>query len=84
MRSARPQETTGGVLPALIVECDREPASAQDIAAVASNPIDTHEQSAAARISCSAQAGSLGALDPRGSAVGFHVLARSRRRSSSS
>jgi 3-hydroxybutyryl-CoA dehydrogenase len=69
-----PLEKTGGVLPALIVECDREPASAQELAAVASNPIDTHEhaQGGAHLVLC--QAGSLGALDPRGSAVGFHVL----------
>jgi 3-hydroxybutyryl-CoA dehydrogenase len=69
-----PEEKTGGVLPALIVECDREPASAQEIAAVASNPIDTHEQSGGGAHLVLCQAGSLGALDPRGSAVGFHVL----------
>jgi 3-hydroxybutyryl-CoA dehydrogenase len=69
-----PEEKTGGVLPALIVECDREPASAHEIAAVASNPIDTHEQSGGGAHLVLCQAGSLGALDPRGSAVGFHVL----------
>ncbi|HWF30968.1 MAG TPA: 3-hydroxyacyl-CoA dehydrogenase NAD-binding domain-containing protein [Solirubrobacteraceae bacterium] len=69
-----PEEKTGGVLPALIVECDREPASAQELAAVASNAIDTHEQSQGGAHLVLCQAGSLGALDPRGSAVGFHVL----------
>ncbi|HEY2217179.1 MAG TPA: 3-hydroxyacyl-CoA dehydrogenase family protein, partial [Solirubrobacteraceae bacterium] len=71
-----PLDSTGGVLPALIVECDRSPSSPSDVAvarAAAGEP-DKHEisQGGAHMVLC--QAGSLGALDPHGSAVGFHVL----------
>jgi 3-hydroxybutyryl-CoA dehydrogenase len=71
-----PHDPTGGVLPALIVECDRLPASREG-AATDSRSRDAREQSppqgGAHLLLC--QAGSLGALDPGGSAVGFHVLA---------
>ncbi len=74
MRS--PHDPTGGVLPALIVECDRVPAP-QDGGAPARPSAREHAQApthgGAHLVLC--QAGSLGALDPGGSAVGFHVLA---------
>ncbi|HEY2570677.1 MAG TPA: 3-hydroxyacyl-CoA dehydrogenase [Solirubrobacteraceae bacterium] len=70
-----PHDPTGGVLPALIVECDRL-APAQLAGADASQR-ETHRQpltqGGAHLVLC--QAGSLSALDPGGSAVGFHVLA---------
>jgi len=72
-----PHDPTGGVLPALIVECDRVPASRG--AAAGADPIarELHSQpdtqGGAHLVLC--QAGSLAALDPAGSAVGFHVLA---------
>jgi 3-hydroxybutyryl-CoA dehydrogenase len=62
-----PHDPTGGVLPALIVECERVPV-AEGVGEAAG---DTH--GGARLLLC--QAGSLGALDPAGSAVGFHVLA---------
>jgi 3-hydroxybutyryl-CoA dehydrogenase len=71
-----PHDPTGGVLPALIVECDRLPASRGRVATDARHR-EAREQSppqgGAHLLLC--QAGSLGALDPGGSAVGFHVLA---------
>ncbi|HEV7527853.1 MAG TPA: 3-hydroxyacyl-CoA dehydrogenase [Solirubrobacteraceae bacterium] len=70
-----PHDPTGGVLPALIVECDRL-APAQ-LAGADASPRETHRrpptQGGAHLVLC--QAGSLSALDPGGSAVGFHVLA---------
>ena len=71
MRS--PHDPTGGVLPALIVECDRTPAAqgSGDAAGVSHGEPPMH--GGARLLLC--QAGSLGALDPAGSAVGFHVLA---------
>ena len=70
-----PHDPTGGVLPALIVECDRVPAeqSASAVAGHASRTRTRTTQGGAHLVLC--QAGSLGALDPDGSAVGFHVLA---------
>jgi 3-hydroxybutyryl-CoA dehydrogenase len=72
-----PHDPTGGVLPALIIECDRLPIPLEGISASDSRTRELHEQSApqggAHLLLC--QAGSLGALDPGGSAVGFHVLA---------
>jgi len=69
-----PYDPTGGVLPALIVECDRDPAG-RGPAFSARRP-DRREQSppqgGACLVLC--KAGSLGALDPGGSAVGFHVV----------
>jgi 3-hydroxybutyryl-CoA dehydrogenase len=64
-----PHQPSGGVLPSLIVECDRAPLYLQ------SDPQadETPPEGGAARLLLCAQ-GSLGALDPAGSAVGFHVL----------
>lgn len=71
-----PHDPTGGVLPALIVECDRKPAPRDPLSAVEVRTRELHENSApqggAHLLLC--QAGSLAALDPGGSAVGFHVL----------
>jgi 3-hydroxybutyryl-CoA dehydrogenase len=63
-----PHQPSGGVLPSLIVECDREPAEEDALGATA----EAADRGAARMILCSS--GSLGALDPAGSAVGFHVL----------
>jgi 3-hydroxybutyryl-CoA dehydrogenase len=70
-----PHDPTGGVLPALIVECDRVPAAQEAPADSVSRELHSqpHTQGGAHLVLC--QAGSLGALDPAGSAVGFHVLA---------
>ncbi len=72
-----PHDPTGGVLPALIVECDRTPASGEGNPGTELGTRGLTDQSTpqggAHLVLC--QAGSLGALDPRGSAVGFHVLA---------
>jgi 3-hydroxybutyryl-CoA dehydrogenase len=69
-----PHDPTGGVLPALIVECDR---LAPQLAGADAGQRETHRrpptQGGAHLVLC--QAGSLSALDPGGSAVGFHVLA---------
>jgi 3-hydroxybutyryl-CoA dehydrogenase len=67
-----PHDPTGGVLPALIVECDRVPAAGDAIHA-GTQQAEAPTQGGAHLVLC--QAGSLGALDPDGSAVGFHVLA---------
>jgi 3-hydroxybutyryl-CoA dehydrogenase len=71
-----PHDPTGGVLPALIVECDRTPV-AQAARGDGDAPRGLHAQAptqgGAHLVLC--QAGSLAALDPDGSAVGFHVLA---------
>jgi 3-hydroxybutyryl-CoA dehydrogenase len=70
-----PYDPTGGVLPALVVECDREPVVRGPLANA--RPPDrsrqTSPQGGACLLLC--RAGSLGALDPAGSAVGFHVIA---------
>jgi 3-hydroxybutyryl-CoA dehydrogenase len=67
-----PHDSTGGVLPSLVIECDRAP-SAADEPAAGTPPTREHPQGGAHLILC--EAGSLGRLDPGGSAVGFHVLA---------
>ena len=71
-----PHDPTGGVLPALIVECDRTPAPLPHQSAIDVRTRELHDDSApqggAHLLLC--QAGSLGALDPGGSAVGFHAL----------
>jgi 3-hydroxybutyryl-CoA dehydrogenase len=71
-----PHDPTGGVLPALIVECDPvAPEASEHGAAEGSRPeLREHAgaQGGAHLMLC--RAGSLAALDPRGSAVGFHVL----------
>jgi 3-hydroxybutyryl-CoA dehydrogenase len=63
-----PHAPRGGVLPSLIVECDRRPQGDGDGAL----PAAAADRGAARMVLCSH--GSLGALDPGGSAVGFHVL----------
>jgi 3-hydroxybutyryl-CoA dehydrogenase len=63
-----PHQPSGGVLPSLIVECDREPAEEDAFGSTA----EAADRGAARMILCAH--GSLGALDPAGSAVGFHVL----------
>jgi 3-hydroxybutyryl-CoA dehydrogenase len=71
-----PHDPTGGVLPALIVECDRGPAPAGGAAHAprrAERRAQPPSQGGAQLILCAR--GSLAALDPSGSAVGFHVLA---------
>jgi 3-hydroxybutyryl-CoA dehydrogenase len=71
-----PHDPTGGVLPALIVECDRGRASAGSAAHAPRRPDRRGQppsQGGAQLILCAR--GSLAALDPSGSAVGFHVLA---------
>jgi 3-hydroxybutyryl-CoA dehydrogenase len=64
-----PHEPSGGVLPSLIVECDREPAEELAAAGITGEAV---EGGAARLVLCSR--GSLASLDPGGSAVGFHVL----------
>jgi 3-hydroxybutyryl-CoA dehydrogenase len=71
-----PFAPTGGVLPALAIDCEASPAPReQDASAGASKPDRrgaTQAQRGARVLLCAA--GSLAALDPAGSAVGFHVL----------
>jgi 3-hydroxybutyryl-CoA dehydrogenase len=71
-----PHEPTGGVLPALVIDCDRRPARESDVNAPGradrrGNPEPA--QGGARLLLC--RRGSLSALDPGGSAVGFHLLA---------
>ena len=71
-----PHAPTGGVLPALVIECESEPAQAGRGTNGESAQPDrrgaTQPQGGARLLLCAR--GSLGALDPAGSAVGFHVL----------
>jgi 3-hydroxybutyryl-CoA dehydrogenase len=71
-----PHAPTGGVLPALIVNCDCEqPPRADGRSSTSSKPERrgaVQPQGGARLLLCAG--GSLGALDPGGSAVGFHVL----------
>ncbi|TMK98398.1 MAG: 3-hydroxybutyryl-CoA dehydrogenase [Actinobacteria bacterium] len=72
-----PHDPTGGVLPALIVDCAYEPIALDGPAARAPERPDRRGQPASqggahVLLCC---AGSLAALDRGGSAVGFHVLA---------
>ncbi len=71
-----PHDPTGGVLPALIVECEPLPAPDAESNAAEAGRAEPREQTSpqggAHLMLC--RAGSLGALDPHGSAVGFHVL----------
>jgi 3-hydroxybutyryl-CoA dehydrogenase len=72
-----PHDPTGGVLPALIVDCDRDLTDPHNARAGENRRPDRRGQPQAqggAHLVLVA-AGSLGALDPGGSAVGFHVLA---------
>ncbi|HTZ85155.1 MAG TPA: 3-hydroxyacyl-CoA dehydrogenase family protein, partial [Solirubrobacteraceae bacterium] len=64
-----PHDPTGGVLPALVIECERAPLQTANAAPSAAE----QPQGGAHLILC--ERGSLSALDPGGSAVGFHALA---------
>jgi 3-hydroxybutyryl-CoA dehydrogenase len=71
-----PHTPTGGVLPALVLDCEAAPASQQSQAGGQEGRPDRrgapHPQGGARVVLCAN--GSLSALDPGGSAVGFHVL----------
>jgi len=70
-----PHAPTGGVLPALCVDCDAAPAVQQRSTAAAQpdrRGTPPPAQGGARVVLCAN--GSLAALDPSGSAVGFHVL----------
>jgi 3-hydroxybutyryl-CoA dehydrogenase len=71
-----PHTPTGGVLPALVLDCEAEPAAQQSQAGGQEGRPDRrgapHPQGGARVVLCAN--GSLSALDPGGSAVGFHVL----------
>jgi 3-hydroxybutyryl-CoA dehydrogenase len=71
-----PHDPTGGVLPALIVDCDVAPAGANIAAEGAARGTrgGTPPPQGGAHL-VHVGRGSLSALDPGGSAVGFHVLA---------
>lgn len=81
-----PHTPAGGVLPALFVDCDPAPAPARGAGAPAGLPdrrgagAGGSSQQGGARVLLCAS-GSLSALDPGGSAVGFHVLAPLRQSS---
>ncbi len=68
-----PHDPTGGVLPSLVIECDRAPAGPDELSAQDTPGAHEQPQGGAHLLLC--EAGSLGRLDPGGSAVGFHVLA---------
>lgn len=68
-----PHDLTGGVLPSLVIECDRTPAGPDELSAQDGPGAQEQPHGGAHLILC--EAGSLGRLDPGGSAVGFHVLA---------
>jgi 3-hydroxybutyryl-CoA dehydrogenase len=72
-----PHAPTGGVLPALVLECDRSPDKRSRGAMFDNAHPDRRGSPPApqggARLILCAQ-GSLGSLDPDGSSVGFHVL----------
>jgi 3-hydroxybutyryl-CoA dehydrogenase len=70
-----PHAPTGGVLPALVIDCDGSPSDARASAEAAAQPDrrGAMQPQGGARLMLCAR-GSLGALDPGGSAVGFHVL----------
>jgi 3-hydroxybutyryl-CoA dehydrogenase len=71
-----PHAPTGGVLPALVLDCDPAPARDPQAAAFAGGQPDRRgapqPQGGACALLCAK--GSLAALDPGGSAVGFHAL----------
>jgi 3-hydroxybutyryl-CoA dehydrogenase len=73
-----PHDPTGGVLPALILDCSCTPKPSQHAFAAEAQRPDRRgrgqalPQGGAHLLLCAA--GSLSALDPGGSAVGFHVL----------
>jgi len=72
-----PHAPTGGVLPALMLDCDAAPVNANGVSAAPGGGPDrrgtsTQPQGGAHVVLCAR--GSLSALDPGGSAVGFHAL----------
>jgi 3-hydroxybutyryl-CoA dehydrogenase len=71
-----PHTPTGGVLPALVLDCEGVPAPQQSQAGAQEGRPDRrgapHPQGGARVVLCAN--GSLSSLDPGGSAVGFHVL----------
>jgi 3-hydroxybutyryl-CoA dehydrogenase len=73
-----PHAPTGGVLPGLVIECDASPASSDHGNGSTGSQPDRRgtapQHQGGARLLLCAN-GSLGALDPGGSAIGFHVLA---------
>jgi len=73
-----PHAPSSGVLPALVIDCDCTPAGREPESPAGAGPPGRGGRAAAgpggARVLLCAQ-GSLDALDPGGSAVGFHVLA---------
>jgi 3-hydroxybutyryl-CoA dehydrogenase len=68
-----PSAPTGGVLPALIVDCDAAPQVSEPTSGGRTERRAPASHQGGARLLLCA-GGSLGALDPAGSAVGFHVL----------
>ncbi|HWG09014.1 MAG TPA: 3-hydroxyacyl-CoA dehydrogenase NAD-binding domain-containing protein [Solirubrobacteraceae bacterium] len=68
-----PHDPTGGVLPSLVIECARLPEAGDELSVPSAPAAPEQPQGGAHLILC--EAGSLGRLDPGGSAVGFHVLA---------
>ncbi len=71
-----PHAPTGGVLPALIVDCGCDPPPREGARSAEAGRPDRRagvQPQGGARLLLCAK-GSLGALDPGGSAVGFHVL----------
>jgi 3-hydroxybutyryl-CoA dehydrogenase len=71
-----PHAPTGGVLPALVIDCDPTPAREAQAGGLAGGLPDRRgapqPQGGACALLCAR--GSLAALDPGGSAVGFHAL----------
>jgi 3-hydroxybutyryl-CoA dehydrogenase len=72
-----PHEPSGGVLPALFVDCDAKPAgkdarASNDAGVPDRRGAHPHMHGGARLVLCAS--GSLSALDPDGSAVGFHFL----------
>ncbi|HUB73151.1 MAG TPA: 3-hydroxyacyl-CoA dehydrogenase NAD-binding domain-containing protein [Solirubrobacteraceae bacterium] len=72
-----PHDPTGGVLPALVIECDAAPAATVDELGAAPQPdrrgAPSPPAQGGARLLLCAR-GSLAAIDPDGSSVGFHLL----------
>jgi 3-hydroxybutyryl-CoA dehydrogenase len=68
-----PDDPIGEQPPSLSIECDRAPSATSSDPVAAQAPFDERTAHGARLLLC--RRGSLGALDPGGSAVGFHVLA---------
>ncbi|MBA3807415.1 MAG: 3-hydroxyacyl-CoA dehydrogenase [Solirubrobacterales bacterium] len=69
-----PQEPSGGVLPALILDCAPSPPEPRATLTLTEPRGEVHHLSQGAARVLLCASGSLGALDPEGSAVGFHAL----------